>query len=228
MKKPDCTGCTLAREQMACLQPGGKGGPGCVTVGREDLVEKARAAYGDGETLRLAREASIQEGEGYANRHERPYVPQPVKPRIVETCEFARRMGYERIGLVFCIGLMEESRMVGEILEAHGFEVVSVVCKAGAVPKEEIGVADEQKILIGTFEAMCNPVLQAEVVNDASTDLNVVMGLCVGHDALFLKHAEAPCTVLVAKDRVTGHNPLAAITTSYGYHSRVKKRGTDG
>jgi enoyl-CoA hydratase/carnithine racemase len=42
------------------------------------------------------------------------------------------------------------------------------------------------------------------------TDFNVLLGLCVGHDSLFLKYAEAPCTVLAVKDRMLGHNPLAA------------------
>jgi len=49
--------------------------------------------------------------------------------------------------------------------------------------------------------------------NDEQTEFNIVMGLCVGHDSLFLKYSNAPCTVLAAKDRLLGHNPLAAIYT---------------
>ena len=54
-------------------------------------------------------------------------------------------------------------------------------------------------------------------------DLNVVLGLCVGHDALFLKRATAFTTVLAAKDRVTGHNPLAAVYTVHSYYRKLKK-----
>lgn len=219
MKKSQCARCELDRAEMACLVERGKGGAGCVSLSHKDLIEESVDAL-SGDDLELARAASIQEGEGYADRRARP---RPVKPRILETCEFARRMGYERIGLAFCIGLLKEASMVAEIFESWGFEVVSVVCKAGAVPKERIGIKDEEKIRIGTFETMCNPIMQARVLNDASTELNVVIGLCVGHDALFLKHAHAPCTVLAAKDRLTGHNPLAALYTSHSYYSRIRK-----
>jgi uncharacterized metal-binding protein len=69
---------------------------------------------------------------------------------------------------------------------------------------------------------MCNPVAQAYVLNEAKTDFNVVMGLCVGHDSLFLKHSDALCTVLAAKDRLLGHNPLAAIYTVDTYYRALK------
>ena len=48
-------------------------------------------------------------------------------------------------------------------------------------------------------------------MNRENTELNVLLGLCVGHDALFFKYAHGPTTVLAVKDRVTGHNPLAPI-----------------
>lgn len=208
---------------MACLKPGGKGHTGCPSLAAPQRVEEAAQVYQEHGTREFARQASVQEGQGYEGRDgSRPLTP--GKPRIVEVCEFAEKMGYRKLGLVFCIGLRKEASMVADILEARGFQVVSAVCKVGAVPKESLGIEDGQKIRPGQFEAMCNPVLQARVVNDAHTELNVVMGLCVGHDALFLKNAEAPCTVLAVKDRVTGHNPLAAVFTSHSYWSSVKKR----
>ena len=131
-------------------------------------------------------------------------------------------MGYEKLGFAFCGGLAKEAAVVDGILKSHGFEVVSVVCKAGAVAKEEIGVTDDEKIFIGQHESMCNPILQAELLNDAATDFNVVLGLCVGHDSLFFRYAKAPTTVLAVKDRVTGHNPLACIYTIGTYSSWIK------
>jgi uncharacterized metal-binding protein len=50
-----------------------------------------------------------------------------------------------------------------------------------------------------------------------------VVGLCVGHDSLFFRHSVAPVTVLVAKDRVTGHNPVAALYTSHSYYRRLRE-----
>lgn len=69
---------------------------------------------------------------------------------------------------------------------------------------------------------MCNPVLQAKILNEQKTDFNVMIGLCVGHDSLFLKHVEAPTTVLIVKDRVLVHNPAAALYGSTGMYSRFK------
>ena len=105
----------------------------------------------------------------------------------------------------------------------QGFAVTSVVCKVGRVPKERIGLRDDQKIAIGSFESMCNPITQAECVNSAGTELNVVLGLCVGHDSLVFRHSRAPCTVLAAKDRLLGHNPLAAVYTMQGYYSYLTR-----
>jgi len=45
----------------------------------------------------------------------------------------------------------------------------------------------------------------------------------VGHDALFMRFSMALCTVLVVKDRVTGHNPLAAINLHRSYYQRLKR-----
>jgi hypothetical protein len=47
------------------------------------------------------------------------------------------------------------------------------------------------------------------------------MGLCIGHDSLFFKHAKGLTTVLVAKDRVLGHNPVAALLLADTYYSRL-------
>jgi uncharacterized metal-binding protein len=136
---------------------------------------------------------------------------------------FARGIGARKLGIANCVGLIREAKMVQEIFEAHGFQVHTVCCKVGSRPKEEIGLTDEEKIIPGRYEPICNPIAQAELLNAVKTDLNVVIGLCVGHDSLFFRHSKAPVTVLVAKDRVTGHNPVAAVYTSHSYYKRLKQ-----
>jgi uncharacterized metal-binding protein len=131
-------------------------------------------------------------------------------------------MKYKRLGLAFCLGLRPEAKIIENVLSNSGFEVVSALCKMGRTPKENIGVRDDQKINIGCFESMCNPIAQAYVMNSEKTEFNIVVGLCVGHDSLFLKYAEASCTVLAAKDRLLGHNPLAAIYTIDTYYRSLK------
>jgi uncharacterized metal-binding protein len=64
-------------------------------------------------------------------------------------------------------------------------------------------------------------VAQARLLNRVKTDLNIVVGLCVGHDSIFFKYSDAPATVLIAKDRVSGHNPAAALYTSRSYYRRL-------
>ena len=85
----------------------------------------------------------------------------------------------------------------------------------------------QQQPRIGEFEPMCNPIMQANLLNDAETDFNILVGLCVGHDSLFFKYSDAMTTVLVAKDRVLGHNPAAALYTTSTYYARLLRKGID-
>ena len=100
---------------------------------------------------------------------------------------FAEKMNYKRFGLAFCIGLRKEAKVVEKLFSSKGFEMVSAVCKVGRISKEHIGVGKDQQIAPDTTEAMCNPVLQAMILNKEKTDFNVLLGLCVGHDSLFFK-----------------------------------------
>lgn len=221
MECGNCAKCSAV--EKICRVPGGKGPDWCPTKKREDIWSRAIDCYRDPEVREFARIASVQEGECYANRENTPYVPQPVKTRLQELIEFSRRMGYKRLGMAFCGGLSYEASVLADILEAQEFEVVSVTCKVGGVPKEAIGIRDDEKICIGKFEPMCNPISQARILNSANTDFNIMLGLCIGHDALFLRHVEGLSTVFAVKDRVTGHNPMAALYTARSYYRRLAK-----
>jgi uncharacterized metal-binding protein len=214
---PRCAKCSVPAAQRICITAQGRGPDSCPTLRLPQTTRSARSLLRDAGTLEFARQATIQEAQCYAGRDRKPFVSRPVKPRLQEIVEFAGKMGYRRLGVVFCDGLRREAAAVTRVLEQQGFDVVSVVCKVGGVPKEQIGITQEQKIRIGEEETMCNPIAQAGVLNGAHTELNILIGLCVGHDSLFFKHAEAYTTVLAAKDRVLGHNPLAALYTLGSY-----------
>ena len=188
----------------------------------DKLIDEVRDVYCDPDIKEFARQASLQEGEGYSGRGPGISFVKPCKPRIQEIAEFAKKMNYSKLGLVFCVGLSREAATVESFFFDKGFQVVSVICKAGRIPKSELGVKDHEKIRPGTDESMCNPVLQALALNRAGTEFNIVVGLCVGHDSIFLKYSDAFCTVLVAKDRPTGHNPLAVINTLDSYYRYLK------
>ena len=172
----------------------------------QETYKRAMDALMSEEDNRIAVAAACVEYEGYGKR-----------TRVEEVIQFAKKIGAKKIGIATCLGLIEESRILTKILRINGFEVVGAVCKAGATPKTEIGIPQECDA-VGVN--MCNPVLQAELLNDANTDLNLIMGLCVGHDSLFYKYSSAVTTTVVTKDRVTGHNPAAALYNAESYYKK--------
>jgi uncharacterized metal-binding protein len=178
-----------------------------------ELLGKVAKTYLENKDIqKLALESARTEAAGYCRA-----------TRIEEIMDFAHRIGAKKLGIAHCIGLMHEAKLAREIFVAGGFEVYTVCCKVGSIDKEKIGVRDEEKITPGQYEAMCSPVGQAALLAAAGTQLNVVIGLCVGHDSLFFMHTQAPTTVLVVKDRVLGHNPVAALYNSHSYYSRLKE-----
>lgn len=186
-------------------------GPGfCPSKVDEDGVDAAWERYQDPEIRRIAQVSALVESEGYCKW-----------TRVEEICAFAKKMGFTRIGIATCISFVDLARTLSGILESHGFEVASAACKNGGVAKEDLGLTDAQKIRPGTYEAMCNPISQAELLNRAGCEFNIVLGLCVGHDSLFFRHSQGLATTLVAKDRVLAHNPVGALHLADTYFSRV-------
>ncbi len=138
-------------------------------------------------------------------------------PRVIEAAYFCKLRGYKKIGVAYCSGMLKFGKAVCEILESYGFEVVSCGCKTGGFGPEELVSKD----LLGDFgkprptpnlqdipekfrkpRAICNPIGQAMLLNKAGTQFNVIAGLCVGHDSLFMKYSDAMCTTVVMKDRL--------------------------
>jgi uncharacterized metal-binding protein len=137
--------------------------------------------------------------------------------RVRELIEYARLLGYKKIGVASCIGLIEESKILGRILTGSGFQVVLVSCMAGGTTRLKFGFKERKSV---SPPMVCNPLMQAEVLNKEQTELNVMVGLCLGHDILFIKNSKADVTPLIVKDRVTGHNPIAALYTSHTYYKQ--------
>ena len=189
----------------------------CPMKNFEDLIQNVKQKYGTEEIKDFFISAALTEKEAYdekAAREQGKIIP--VRPRIREIAEFAKKIGAKKIGMAFCSGLNDEASRAHAILESHDLEVVSVICSCGGIDKQEVGIPAEYKIRSPEkFESSCNPLLQAELLNQAETSFNVLVGLCVGHDMLFTKHSTAPVTTLIVKDRFTGHNPLISLYTRY-------------
>lgn len=182
----DCANCKL---DNACYQ-----GHSCYDQGA------IQPEYEDKEKLRILTAASELEANYYMQI-----------TRLEEVIRFSRQMGYQRLGIAFCVGLSEEAKSITTILNKH-FKVDSVCCKICGVDKKEFGIPNVKP---ERYEAACNPAGQAKYLKKAGTDLNIIVGLCVGHDILFTQCSAAPVTTLVVKDRVLAHNPLGAVYSKY-------------
>jgi len=206
MSTPICAKCPFDLKDRKCFNSNGKSPAGCPTKEFSDVKDEILDAYKDEELKDFYLFCSDLSGD--------------MKSRIEETLMLASSMKYKRLGLAFCAGLRKEAAIVNSFFERKGFEVVSVICRCGNIKKGDFVESDDPK---ENKKGFCNPMLQARVLNEAKAEWNIVLGLCVGHDSIFMKYSKAMCTVLAAKDRVSGHNPLAPVYTMDSYYSFLKK-----
>jgi uncharacterized metal-binding protein len=184
----------------------------CPTVTRPELFEQAKLELQDAETRKMAQDVA------------RTWKQLGKLTRIEETMLYAKLRGYQKLGLAFCVGLSDEAQMLTNVFLNGGFEVVAVACMCGAISSDDVGLPEEDKIVAGFRQPMCNPIGQAAVLDGEGCQLNVLLGLCVGDDTLFIKHSKAPVTVLAVKDRVLAHNPLGVLYTSRNPFSRMSTK----
>jgi uncharacterized metal-binding protein len=189
----------------------------CPMKTSQETIRSLVERYGLDEVKRIYVPATITEKEAYESVRG---VRMAVRPRIKELIEFGKLLNAQKIGVAFCAGMRDEAARIVSLLEKNGFAVASVMCKCGGVDKTRLNVAKEYKIDDPLkFEAGCNPVLQAELLNKAETEFNVIVGLCLGHDMLFTMNSKSPVTTLIVKDRLLGHNPVIALYSNY--HKRI-------
>lgn len=135
--------------------------------------------------------------------------------RLAEVVYFALEMGYTRLGVAFCVDLLEPAAILTGVLRRF-FEVVPVCCRVGAgrpAPPPPAGSRD--RAAEPRHGATCDPVTQAAVLNDAGTELNVLVGLCVGVDGILARESRAPVTTVFVKDKSLANNPVGAVYSHY-------------
>jgi uncharacterized metal-binding protein len=203
----------------------------CPMKTQEDILDAALRQYFAPDDQKMMSAAAHTVIKGIANSW----------TRIEDIINFAREMEYKKLGIATCIALISESRILTEILEIKGFEVRSICCKSGSNFEEDVGLHNniDLKYVIESINnsniiteeqtsiPLCNPIAQAFLLNGEKTDLNILLGLCTGHDALFIKYSKAPVTPLIVKDRRTLHNPAAAIYGSNHFFSRLMSPKTE-
>jgi uncharacterized metal-binding protein len=202
---PQCVKCAVRR--CGSTEKNGKVPASCPTEKYPDLVKETTKKY------RLPENQAVI--KGWIGLMKKVLDPQKQDEkyawtRIHEIIEYAHIRGMKRLGIATCYALMPEAKMLSGILENSGFEVVSLSCLCGEVNPQDLGMPGN---------IFCNPILQAEILNQEKTDLNIMVGLCVGHDILFLRNCTAETTPLIVKDRALGHNSVAALYQSQGFFS---------
>jgi len=197
-----------------------KAPPYCPMRRMPEIFNQASDEYQQSGVYEFARLSSVQEYECYEPTSE---GFRTLNTRLDELIQFSQKCHYQKLGIAFCTGLDAEAAILTEVLEDKGFSVASVRCKAGQREKEDIGIVEEKIAGPDRVETMCNPIAQALVLNAEKVDLAVMLGLCTGHDTLFIRYCRVPLTVFAVKDRVLGHNPMAALYLSQSdYYSRFR------
>ncbi len=123
--------------------------------------------------------------------------------RVQEIKNYALKAGIKRIGIAHCVTFPKEAEAIKHFL-SNEFEVYTIDCKCEGITKHEMLGCEGNGI-------MCNPVGQAEYLKENSTEFNISMGLCVGHDLVFNQKSASPVTTLVVKDRTSKNNTMETI-----------------
>lgn len=130
----------------------------------------------------------------------------PALDRVNEIIEYARAAKINKIGIANCTTFIKEANQLEMILSDAGFQVEKVHCKYGKVPFNDI--------ITGYKGISCNPAGQAKYLEEKGTELNIMMGLCLGHDMIFNARSKAPVTPLLVKDRKLDHHTLKMFNKS--------------
>jgi uncharacterized metal-binding protein len=135
--------------------------------------------------------------------------------RLAEVVYFALEMGCRRIGVAFCEDLREPATILSEVLRRF-FTVLAVGCRVGSgqLP-ERLNPEAISDTMEPSERSLCDPLGVAEVLNQSQTDLNILVGFCVGADSVFTQRSEAPVTTIFVKDKSLANNPIGAVYSHY-------------
>ena len=166
-------------------------------------IQTAKALYAEPEVVDIYTAACVvgKKNDGY-------------RPRIEEALDFAREMKFSRVGFAVCVAFGRELEVIRRLFEQAGIEVFSAGCQIGRISATDRGLPHLEAY---PDNSPCNPIAQAAILNKEETQLNYIIGLCMGHDILFTRYSKAPVSTLIVKDRLLANNPAAAI---YGWHAR--------
>lgn len=230
-KMPSCDKCPSLACWPAHAEDALKMSPDfCATVNWPDIIAKGREIY---ETDEFHRKLQIAGAIIESLSSQTPPGGREINMKYTRAEELAllcHFMDWKKIGIAHCIGMIGEAKELSDYLRIRGMEPYQLCCKMGDIEKTEIGIAEEDKVRPLTYETICNNIGQALVFNEIGTDLNVIVGLCMGHDIAFTMFSKAPVTTFIVKDRRMGNAPALALYHGYApcnfYYGRLGNKPT--
>ncbi len=218
--------CSKCKAPVCTVDSSGKRVPGeapswCPMKTKADVIKQAMSKY-NGEDRRIAHVAAVVESEAYLRE---PWGLKPFATRVLEIINFARKMGYQKIGISSCFASGWDAGVLANIFLNRGFSVVTRFCKLYEVQNTKfLGLKEEETLVPGGFQSMCNPIAQVDCLKDSNCEFVITFGKCTGHDALAGKFSQVPFTLLGVKDRVLAHNPVIALTNPWSQYYRKLTR----
>lgn len=207
-----CTDCGI-RSCINCNVDHESGMPAfCLTRRYEEEAKEVEPEYQDEDNMRIMRGFLDIDPTG---------IHGGQASRVEMLVKLFHNIGAKKIGIACCYALINEARTFAKILRVNVFEPFGVNCKVGTLDKQKMGIPEDHDPYLG--ESSCNPILQAKILNECHTDYNVIIGLCVGHDAIFAKHSKAPVSTLVVKDFAVAHNSVAVLHMTDNYYKALTK-----
>ena len=201
---PDMDTSTCVCKKMGCWLGENEGiPPYCQANHFVEEIERANKEYAEPEVVDIYTAACVvgKKNDGY-------------RARIEEALDFAKEMKLSRVGFASCVAYVKELEVISRLFTQARIEVFGAGCQIGRSSATDRGLPHLEEY---PDNSTCNPIAQAEVLNKEKTQLNFILGLCMGHDILFTRYSRAPVSTLIVKDRLMGNNPAAAI---YGWHAR--------
>jgi len=181
--------CSRCKVKVCAVDSSGKHLPGdapswCPMRAKADIIKKAMAKYTD-EDRKIAHTAAIVESEAYMRE---PWGLKPYATRVLEIINFAKKMGYKKIGIACCFGAGWDAGVLANIFINRGFTTLVRYCKVQKVQNSKfLDMKPEETLVPDGFQAMCNPIAQVDCLADSGCELIVSFGQCTGHDALAAK-----------------------------------------
>jgi len=193
----------ICKQQGCWTDAPKKGVPAyCQAKKYNEELEKSKNEYQKIENVRIYEAACVVGSENNGFR-----------PRIEEALHFTKQLKISKVGFASCTAFEYEIKVLKQFFNDAGIEVACAGCQIGRSDAKDRGLPQFSNYINET----CNPIAQAEILNSVNTGLNFIVGLCLGHDILFTKYANAPVSTLIVKDRMMGNNPAAVL---YGWHAR--------